>query len=164
MPDWLTYTLVAAGVALLALAVILARGRVFTRWRVAKLLDTFADQRRRLELDFLLQAAKLGKPRGLRWLQADWQPDVFLAWDRTQDGYFALVEAAFQFEAEPDSDMIDLPAVALAKAGTALFAWTGRHWVPTGRVFFNLSPRELLTHRAAQFQTLHPLEPMPSRS
>lgn len=150
--EWIAAAAVVLGLVMMASW--FARSKTASRWRAARLLAEFARHRPQLEADFLAAACKLGKPRGLDWQHVEWLGPVVLAWDRPAGQYVALVEIAVQFAAKEGGDMDGVDAVALAKSGTARFLWNGTHWLPVGRVVFNLTPEEVLRQFAAQLEAV----------
>jgi hypothetical protein len=124
------------------------------RWRQQRLLELFHSRREELRRDFLRHASASGKPRGLRWLAADWEPVEVLARDRTTGMYLLLAPVALRFEAESGGDMEDVPAVGLAKQATALFYFDGRTWQTRGKAVFNLDPDATLQRLAALYERI----------
>ena len=86
----------AAVVTLMALRPIQARRRAD---RLARAQRDFHRQREQLEAKFIEHAASSGKPRGLRWVDVDFDDDVFYARDRRSQGLKALVAIEVSFEA-----------------------------------------------------------------
>jgi hypothetical protein len=149
---WIAATALVLGLVLVVIW--FTRSKTAARWRAARLLAEFARHRPQLEADFLQTVSKLGKPRGLDWQHIEWQGPVFLAWDRPAGQYVALIEIAVQFAAREGGEMEGVDAVALAKSGTARFVWSGRHWLPVGRVLFNLAPEDVLRQFTVQLAAL----------
>jgi len=113
---------------------------------------TFHRRREWLEARFLTLAAQSGKPRGLRWVDCEFDNHVAFARDRKTHRYRALVGVSIQFEAIEGGDMEDVEAVANRKAATVVFRLDGPEWEVDGRALFNLNPAQTIE----QFQ--HELE------
>lgn len=112
----------------------------------------FQQQREHLEADFLRRAAASGKPRGLRWVNCEWEELLEFAHDRQSGRLTAIAGVTIRFEAVEGGDMEGLPAVGNLRNGSALFVYDGRRWLATGRVVFNLNPDEVLARFAQQFE------------
>jgi type II secretory pathway pseudopilin PulG len=97
--------------------------------RLARAQRDFHRQREPLEAKFIERAAASGKPRGLRWLDVDFEDDVVYARDRRSGRLKALVAIDVSFE-----------AVGNVRAATAEFVHDGTRWQTAGRVYFNLVP------------------------
>ena len=149
---------------LIALVVIVAgaaavlvgrRLRVFGRAvNAARARELFKLQRERLEAQFLGAAAKTGKPRGLRWVDCDWEDAAEFVRDRQCGQIAALVGVTIQFEAIPGSDMEGLPAVGNLKNASAVFFFQGGHWQTVGKAVFNMNPDEAVQHFKNQYERL----------
>jgi hypothetical protein len=154
--ELLYWSLAALG---LLLVLVLARGWPRLRQRMRglqkeRLAHLFQGRREQLQQEFLKVGAASGKPRGLRWESCDWGQDVFLARDRSCNGYVALMEVAIQFSAIEGGDMEDVEAVALAKNATAVFFFEAGQWHAGGKALFNLNPEEVLDRYRAQYERL----------
>lgn len=113
----------------------------------------FERERQQLQEQFFEAAAGSGKPRGLRWVNCEWEQDLVLARDRSAIGQLVgLVGVTIQFEAIPGSDMEGLPAVGNLRNASAVFVFSRGQWVPTGRALFNLNPEEAIQHLDDQFE------------
>ena len=108
--------------------------------RLARSCRDFHRQREQLEAKFIQRAAATGKPRGLRWLEVDFDDDVFYARDRRNGCLKALVAIEVAFEAIEGGGMEEVEAVSNIRAATAEFLHDGNRWVTEGRVYFNLLP------------------------
>ena len=108
----------------------------------------FRHQRERLEARFFDIAAASGKPRGLRWVDIDFDDAVCFARDRDRNQLLALVAVTIGFEAIEGGDMEEVEAVSNLRAATALFHLEGKWWNTNGRVLFNLEPVEALSRLA----------------
>jgi hypothetical protein len=114
----------------------------------------FHRRREWLEAKFLQVAGRRGTPRGLEWIDCDFDDAVAFARDRRSGELTALVAVAIQFRALEGGGMEDVEAVGNRKAATAVFRHRGDEWVTDGRAVFNLNPRETIQH----YQ--HELEPV----
>lgn len=150
--NWLVF--VALGIVLGALAIILLLVVLLSpdrkRRRRAELIrrakDSFHRQREWLEARFLKLASQSGKPRGLRWVDCEFEDQVAFARDRQTQNLRALVGVTIQFEAIEGGEMESVEAVENRKAATVLFRLDGPRWEPDGRAFFNLNPAEIVAH------------------
>ncbi|MEX2188539.1 MAG: hypothetical protein WD875_17145 [Pirellulales bacterium] len=106
----------------------------------------FHMQRERLECVFLQTAAVSGKPRGLRWIDCDFDNDVTYACNRRSGELAALVGCTISFEAIEGGGMEDVAAVSNLRAATAVFEFNGKKWQTLGRAIFNLNPAETIEH------------------
>lgn len=103
-------------------------------------------QRERLECVFFETAAISGKPRGLRWIDCDFDDDVTYACNRQTGKLAALVACTIRFEAVEGGGMEHVAAVGNLRAATAVFEFDGKHWRTLGRAIFNLNPAEAIEH------------------
>jgi hypothetical protein len=108
--------------------------------RTERARELFRMQRERLEARFFDLAAKSGKPRGLRWVDADWQDAVSFVRDRRSGQIAALVGITVSFEAIPGGGMEENPNVSNLRDATALFNYVRGRWITEGRALFNMSP------------------------
>jgi hypothetical protein len=108
--------------------------------RLARAQRDFHRQREPLEAKFIERAAASGKPRGLRWLDVDFEDDVVYARDRRSGRLKALVAIDVSFEAVAGGGMEEVEAVSNVRAATAEFVHDGTRWQTAGRVYFNLVP------------------------
>lgn len=143
------------GIVCVALGLILGRSRRCRQLANAESL--FLNRRPQLETEFFNLARSLGKPRGLRWNECQWQPDLVLATDKRTGILTAFVGMSVSFEAIAGEDMEDVAAVGLLRDATAVFqfrpsAW-GNHgtWTTAGRVLFNMGPTLALERLSDQF-------------
>jgi hypothetical protein len=113
---------------------------------------SFHRRREWLEARFLTLAGQSGKPRGLRWVDCEFEDDVAFARDRRTRRYRALVGVSILFEAIEGGEMEHVEAVANRKAATVVFSQDGPAWEVDGRALFNLNPAQTIE----QFQ--HELE------
>lgn len=120
--------------------------------RVARAQRDFHRQREPLEARFIDRAAARGKPRGLRWVEVDFDDDVVYARDRRTRQLKALVAIEVSFEAVTGGGMEDVENVAKAKAATAEFLHDGVRWTTEGKVYFNLAPSATVKYLAADME------------
>lgn len=99
-----------------------------------------------LEADFVSLAGQRGIPRGLRWVDCDFDNDVQFARDRSTGQLRALVATTIRFEAIEGGGMEDVEAVGNLRAATAVFFLEGKKWSTNGRALFNLNPVEAIQH------------------
>jgi hypothetical protein len=114
----------------------------------------FLQQREHLEADFFQAASTSGRPRGLRWLNCEWDSTVLFARDRSTRQLIALVGVTIQFEAVEGSDMEGLPAVGNLRNASGVFFLERGRWRTTGKVVFNLNPDEALQHFEQQYERI----------
>jgi hypothetical protein len=113
---------------------------------VQQALETFHRRREWLEARFLCLAEKSGKPRGLRWVDCEFDDHVEFARDRATGHFRALVGVTIRFEAIQGEGMEDVEAVRNLRAATAVFRLDGAEWETDGRACFNLSPSQTIQH------------------
>jgi hypothetical protein len=135
-----------------------AARRLLGPWRAARrqteldrALRQFRLQREQLEAKFFDLASASGKPRGLRWLEGDWQSDVTFARACGTGLLTAFVGLQIRFEALAGSDMEGLPAVDTIRDAAAVFHYQRGRWTTAGRVLMNMNPAEAISRLAGQF-------------
>ena len=106
----------------------------------------FYRRREWLEADFLTQAKRSGKPRGLEWVDCDFEDEVSFARDKNNGRLRALVGVTISFEAIPGGGMEEVEAVSNLRCATAVFRFHQGEWVTDGRAIFNLRPIEAIMH------------------
>ena len=116
--------------------------------------ETFHRRREWLEAEFVSQAAASGKPRGLRWVNCDFDNGVSFARDRRTGRYRALVGVTISFEAIEGGGMEDVEAVGNLRAATVVFRLDGPEWRADGRALFNLNPDEAIQHYQNDLETV----------
>lgn len=150
---WGTLAVVAGGGVILALS-----WRRLCRFgrdvQLEKARELFKLQRERLEAKFLTAAAQTGKPRGLRWKDAHWEPAVEFVRERQTGQIAALVGVAIQFEAIEGGDMEDVKAVADLKNATAVFHFQKNQWLTSGEVHFNVNPDEAVLRKKELYERI----------
>jgi hypothetical protein len=140
----------------IVLAGVLAIGLPLALWRpvraarrearFARARQEFKLQRERLEAKFFSLAAASGKPRGLRWVDCDFDNLVTYARDRKSGQLSAFVGVTVSFEAIEGGLMEGVEAVGNLRAATAVFIYGGHGWETQGRVMFNLNPSEAIAY------------------
>ncbi len=99
-----------------------------------------------LEAEFLKLANERGIPRGLEWVDCDFESEVQFAKERANGQLRALVATTIRFEAIEGGGMEDVEAVGNLRAATAVFFWDRQKWSTHGRALFNLNPEEAIQH------------------
>ncbi len=145
-----------AVVAVLMLALIPLRRRMHANQGRRAVL-AFRLQREMLEAKFYDIASTLGKPRGLRWIDCDWENNVTFARDRETGLLTAFVAVNIRFEAIEGGDMEDVAAVDTVRDAAALFHFQNSRWGTGGKALFNLNPDEALIRLENQFEPLAPM-------
>lgn len=119
------------------------------RWdanSVASARHEFHQRREWLEARFFDIAAGSGRPRGLRWVEIDFDDGVTYARQVTNDELCAFVAVTISFEAIEGGDMEGVEAVGRKRAATAVFRLNDGVWATDGRVLFNLSPNDAVAY------------------
>ena len=143
----------AAVVALAAVAIAWRPLRNLSReFAAAHAREAFALERSRLHDQFLAEANKSGKPRGLRWVECEFGDTYELARDRGSGQLLALASVTITFEAVEGGPMEGVEAVGNLRNATAVFTFARGHWKTDGRAVFNLNPDETLTHFKNQYE------------
>ena len=114
--------------------------------RMANARQTFYMRREWLEAEFLKLAGLRGIPRGLTWVDCDFDDEVQFARDRNTGQLRALVATTIRFEAIEGGGMEDVEAVGNLRAATSIFFFDGKRWSTSGRALFNLNPTEAIQH------------------
>ncbi|TXT36458.1 MAG: hypothetical protein FD138_980 [Planctomycetota bacterium] len=117
-------------------------------------LRQFRMQREQLEAKFFDLARTSGKPRGLKWLDGDWQSDVTFARACDTGLLTAFVGLHIRFEAIEGGDMEGIAAVDTVRDAAAVFHYQHGRWGTGGRVLMNMNPAEAVTRLAGQFEPL----------
>ena len=113
---------------------------------LARARGAFRVRREWLEARFVDLASDSGKPRGLRWVDCQFDNDITYARDRATRDLSALVAITIRFEAIEGGSMEEVEAVGNLRYATAVFRYTGRQWSTDGRAIFNLNPTEAIEH------------------
>ncbi len=109
--------------------------------------DKFFQSRETLEVEFIQRAGERGIPRGLLWVNCDFEQEVHFVQNQGVGQLQALVEVTISFEAEPGGDMEGVEAVGNLRAATAVFFTDARSpgdWTTDGRAIFNLNPQQAI--------------------
>lgn len=151
----------AAAVVVLLLAVVSGAVFVWQRWKVhraeaqmARARQSFHRRREWLEARFLTLASQSGKPRGLTWVDCDFENDITFARDRHSGQLRALVGVTISFKAVEGGDMEDNPNVGNLRAATAVFCFDGAQWTTRGEPKFNLNPAQVIQHYQHELETV----------
>jgi hypothetical protein len=157
---WLLIGLTTAAIGIIALGLRpmsrLLRERRFNRARQA-----FRLCRERLEAKFVELASSSGRPRGLRWMDCEFQDEVTFARERRSGDLCALVGVTIAFEAIEGGGMEEVEAVDDLKAASSLFIFHRGDWKTEGRVIFNLAPREAVRHFGEEIELVEPTTGVP---
>jgi hypothetical protein len=129
--------------AALAGAAVLLRRRP-RRASLERARKLFHLRREVLEHRFFQQAAASGKPRGLEWVDCEFEDEVAFARDRHTGELRALVGVTIRFRAVEGGGMEDNPNVGNLRAASAVFKLDGVEWITDGRVLFNVNPAEAI--------------------
>lgn len=138
---------------------VLGFGRcLFASWAAARrqaetkdALQQFRMQRELLEAKFFDLARVSGKPRGLKWLDGDWQSEVTFARACDTGLLTAFVGLHIRFEAVEGGDMEGVAAVDTVRDAAAVFHYQRGRWGTGGRVLMNMNPAEAVIRLAGQF-------------
>lgn len=133
-----------------------------TVWYLARRQDLSFDQAREtfhlrrewLEAAFVTQASASGKPRGLRWVDCDFEDEVEFARVRRTGKFRALVGVTISFEAIEGGGMEEVEAVSNLRVATVVFRLDGPGWEADGRAYFNLSPSQTIEHYHNELETV----------
>jgi hypothetical protein len=116
--------------------------------------QSFHHRREWLEAKFWSLASRSGRPRGIRWVDCEFDDEVAFARDRNTGHLRALVGVTIQFEAVEGSGLEDENALAERKAATVVFRLDGLHWEVDGRAYFNLNPAQTIAHYQHELETV----------
>jgi hypothetical protein len=128
--------------------------RAWRKRRATRAVRSFRLQREQLEAQFFRQAASLGKPRGLRWLECDWLDTVTFGRDVKSGMLTAFAGVNIRFEAIEGGDMEGLEAVGMVRDAAALFHYHRGRWGTGGRALFNLNPADALARFGGQIEPI----------
>jgi hypothetical protein len=160
--DGLWLYLLAAGAVVVSGAVAIAWKPVTSRLRareVKQAVRAFRLQREQLEAKFFDLASMQGKPRGLRWLDCDWQDGVTFARDTHSGLLTAFVAVNISFEALEGSDMEEVEAVGTIREAAAVFHYNRGRWGTGGRPLFNMNPEDAVIRLRGQFEPVSTGDP-----
>jgi hypothetical protein len=149
---------------LLMVLVVVTFGALLVAWRpvlsvlrerrTMRAIREFPLQRERLEAEFFRLAAASGKPRGLRWLECDWQRSVTFGRDLENGTLTAFVGVNIRFEAIEGGDMEGVEAVGMIRDAAALFHFHRGVWGTGGRALFNMNPSDALSRLKDQIEPI----------
>lgn len=120
--------------------------------RTERARELFHLQRERLEAKFFDLARVTGKPRGLSWVDVEWDDDVKFVRDRRSGDIAGLVGITVQFEAVVGGGMEDNPNVSNLRDATAVFNFYRGQWITEGRVLFNMNPQVAIVRYQDQYE------------
>jgi hypothetical protein len=157
-PTFIIGAVVCLLIAALAAVPLLRRRR---RLALQRAVREFRRQREMLEAKFFDLAASGGKPRGLRWVECDWQEAVTFARDVRTRLLTAFVSVEIHFEAVEGGDMEGVAAVSTIRDASAVFHYNAGRWGTGGKALFNMNPHEAVERLTGQFERVE-LEGSPS--
>ena len=149
----LTTVVLLAGVAVAVFLLLRRRPAPEVETSLEAARDRFHIRREMLEAKFMTLAAASGKPRGLTWMDCDFDNRVAFARDRHTRQLRALVAVTIRFEAVEGGDMEDNPNVGNLRAATAVFRFDEGQWMTDGRAIFNLNPQEAIKYYQHELET-----------
>lgn len=149
---------VVGGLIVVAVGVVAAQ-RVWRVWRSTRrasetqqALKQFRMQRELLEAKFFDLAKASGKPRGLKWIDCDWQSEVTFARACDTGLLTAFVAVNVRFEAIEGGDMEDVAHVGTIRDAAAVFHFQKGRWSTGGKALFNMNPSEAVARLIGQFE------------
>ncbi|ADB16923.1 hypothetical protein Psta_2252 [Pirellula staleyi DSM 6068] len=137
---------------LAAVALLLSRKRPPTAMTVARARKNFYLRREWLEAKFFQLASQSGKPRGLEWVDVDFESAVSFARDRSTGRLRALVGVTIKFRAVEGGGMEDNPNVGNLRAASAMFFHDGTEWSTDGKAILNLNPTQAIEHFSRELE------------
>jgi len=146
--QWWLWLVVASVILIVGFAVAGMLRLRFGRRRIPleQAKQLFHLRREWLEARFFTQASSSGKPRGLAWVDCEFDDDVSFARDRGSGQLRAFVAVTIRFTAVEGGGMEGNENVGRLRAATAVFLLDGNEWVTRGRAIFNLSPGQAIAH------------------
>ena len=148
------WTMTAVALVLVVLLGAMPLKRLMRRREEGVALKSFRLQRELLEAKFFDLAGSLGKQRGLRWKECDWQPAVTFARDCRTHLLTAFVAVDIHFEAIAGGDMEDVAAVDTVRDAVALFHYEQGRWGTGGRALFNMNPEDAIIRFKDQYEPI----------
>lgn len=143
---------IVAALCLVAIGLLWKPVRVWRQRREAERgIRQFRLQREILEARFFDLAARLGKPRDLRWIECDWLDSVTFARDSKSGLLTAFVGVNIRFEAVEGGDMEGVAAVSNIRDAAAVFHYQFGRWGTGGRALFNMNPADALVRLQGQY-------------
>jgi len=153
-----------AGLLVGSVVLILVVGRPLLDWlrrrQARQAVALFRIQREQLEARFFDQASRLGKPRGLKWIECDWQDRVTFGRDVSTGLLTAFVAVNVRFEAIEGGDMEEVAAVGTVRDAAALFHFGRTGWGTGGRALFNMDPQVAIDRLRDQYE---PVDVVPAQ-
>lgn len=119
-----------------------------------KARQLFQLRREWLEARFFTLASASGRPRGLRWVECDFDHELTLARDRSTGDLKGFVACTVQFEAIEGGGMEENPNVGNLRLATAVFHHQRGNWSTDGRTLFNLNPHQAIERFAMELETV----------
>jgi hypothetical protein len=148
--QWLVVLAAVLGTGTLAGAGLI----IWQRRHIRAAREQFHARHAQLAEAFIRAASATGKPRGLRWVACDWNPEIAFARDRETGQLAALVAVTIRFEAIEGGDMEGVEAVGNLRHASAVFFYDRGRWQTAGRAVFNLGPAEAINHLNKQYERL----------
>ncbi|MDA0834846.1 MAG: hypothetical protein O2955_03480 [Planctomycetota bacterium] len=111
----------------------------------------FRLRREQLEAKFYDLARLSGKPKGLRWIDCEWQNTVRFARQIETNLLTAFVGVNIRFDAIEGEGMEDVAAVGTIRDACAVFHYRAGRWGTGGRALFNMNPQEAVDKLHDQF-------------
>ena len=149
-PGWMIVCGLVSTAATVAVCAI-PMARWMKRREVQQARGAFRLQRESLEAKFFELASQCGKPRGLRWVRCDWQPDVAFAREVRLGLLTAFVSIELHFEAIEGGDMEDVAAVGTVRDACAVFHYQHGQWGTGGKALFNMNASDAVSRLQGQF-------------
>lgn len=115
----------------------------------------FQMRREWLEARFFTIASQSGKPRGLEWVDCEFEDDVLFARDRQSGELRAFVAVTITFRAIEGGGMENNPNVGNLRLASSVFQLEGNEWATGGRVIFNLNPAQAIEHFGQELVVVH---------
>lgn len=140
-----------AGTAAVAVIAAVPLARWMKKREVEQAREAFRRQREALEARFFTLASQSGKPRGLRWVKCDWQPEVAWAREARSGLLTAFVSIELHFEAIEGGDMEDVAAVSTVRDACAVFHYQHGQWGTGGKALFNMNAGDAVARLQGQF-------------
>ncbi|RLS36472.1 MAG: hypothetical protein DWH81_12340 [Planctomycetota bacterium] len=140
-----------AGATAVAFVAAVPLARWMKKREVKQARESFRLQRESLEARFFDLAAQSGKPRGLRWVKCEWQPEVAWAREARTGLLTAFVSIELHFEAIEGGDMEDVAAVGTVRDACAVFHYQQGQWGTGGKALFNMNAGDAVSRLQGQF-------------
>lgn len=153
--DWVSPGIIGTVIAALCVFAGVLLWKPIRTWRrqreAERGIRQFRMQREILEARFFDIAARLGKPRDLRWVECDFQDSVTFARDSHSGLLTAFVGVNIKFEAIEGGDMEGVAAVSNIRDAAAVFHYQFGRWGTGGRALFNMNPADALVRLQGQY-------------